>query len=542
MKDFYNILGIPPTATKDEISRSFKKLAVKYHPDKTSDPKHHDLFIVINEAYETLKEEDTRKKYDREMGINRLDNINPNIYTGTSNGFPTSNGKNSNNFFTRHFELRFRSNDIFEDRRDTWEKLRKEAEMKARREKERQLREQELERMRREERRKAEESAKATKAAKEDAEKFRKAAEEELDRLKNQKQEDNDIYSQRKRQAYTARWNQPFKTFSDDVFHSKSRESPDRQKGTEKNDPIIIESEIEVDVEEQDTEEPETDEPGIGGTSEESNESSENGNSANESPPKTNHTHLDDDVEIIDDSEVKQEFKEKQESPNSRNENKKREGEDVLRELFKRRKKDPQKSFLFDDLKDSLKPNIEDVDFQDLLNNLQQQTGSNTNVHPKQNKKQKVSEYSDGTSKAETLFTPINKKQFKNHTGLTMMDFNANSKVMEISPPEPPMIILSGNMTKPVWEGYEKSIKDYQLAFLEYKRKIVTYQMERASRDKELFDIVNEDYSNFEVYERCLEQDAKVLKKYTESMVIFHDTMKLYRCNYNWKRMTNILD
>lgn len=516
MKDFYNILGISPTATKDEISKSFKKLAVKYHPDKTSDPKHHELFIAINEAYETLKEEDTRKKYDRDMGINRLNNINPNIFTPSTGGFPASNPGNINNFFTRHFELKFRGNDIFEERRDTWERLRKEAEMKAKREKE--LREQELERMKQEERRKAEEAAKAAKAAKEDAEKFKKAAEEELDRLRNQKQESDDIYNQRKRQAYTARWNQPFKAFSDDVFQSKSRESPDRQKGNEQSDPIIIESEIEIDVEE----------PEVEAEDESIEKESENTTETNQ--PKTSSSNLDDEIEILDDVEVKKE-----------KETKKREGEDVLRELFKRRKKDPQKSFLFDDLKDSLKPNIEDVDFDDLLNNLQQQKGTKTNPQKKQ-KKQKVSEFSDGTSKAETLFTPINKKQFKNHTGLTMMDFNADSKVMEISPPEPPVIILSGNMTKPVWDGYEQSIKDYQLAFLDYKRKIVTYQMERASRDKELFNIVNEDYANFEVYERCLEQDVKVLKKYTESMVVFHDTMKLYRYNYNWKRMANIMD
>lgn len=69
MSNHYDVLGLTHTATDDEVKKSFKKLAIKYHPDKSSDPRHHELFIKINDAYETLKDPETRKKYDTESGF-----------------------------------------------------------------------------------------------------------------------------------------------------------------------------------------------------------------------------------------------------------------------------------------------------------------------------------------------------------------------------------------------------------------------------------------------------------------------------------------
>lgn len=64
--DYYDVLKVEPTASDREIRKAFKKLALKMHPDKnTGDPNANDKFVEINKIYETLKDPDTRKKYDR---------------------------------------------------------------------------------------------------------------------------------------------------------------------------------------------------------------------------------------------------------------------------------------------------------------------------------------------------------------------------------------------------------------------------------------------------------------------------------------------
>jgi len=69
-KDYYKVLGVPKSATQAEIKKKFRKLAVKYHPDKNKDnPSAEDKFKEINEAYEVLGDEKKRKQYD-ELGAN----------------------------------------------------------------------------------------------------------------------------------------------------------------------------------------------------------------------------------------------------------------------------------------------------------------------------------------------------------------------------------------------------------------------------------------------------------------------------------------
>nr|XP_002740489.1 PREDICTED: dnaJ homolog subfamily C member 10-like [Saccoglossus kowalevskii] len=71
--DYYEILGIQRDANAKDIRRAFKKIALKEHPDKNpDDPLAHEKFLKINRAYEVLKDEELRKKYDRfgEEGLN----------------------------------------------------------------------------------------------------------------------------------------------------------------------------------------------------------------------------------------------------------------------------------------------------------------------------------------------------------------------------------------------------------------------------------------------------------------------------------------
>lgn len=65
-KDYYELLEVNKNASADEIRRSFRKLAMKYHPDRNPDDKEAELkFKEINEAYEVLKDDQKRAAYDR---------------------------------------------------------------------------------------------------------------------------------------------------------------------------------------------------------------------------------------------------------------------------------------------------------------------------------------------------------------------------------------------------------------------------------------------------------------------------------------------
>lgn len=64
-KDYYKILGISRTANDDEIKKAFKKLALKYHPDKNKDPGAEDKFKEVAEAYDVLSDKKKREVFDR---------------------------------------------------------------------------------------------------------------------------------------------------------------------------------------------------------------------------------------------------------------------------------------------------------------------------------------------------------------------------------------------------------------------------------------------------------------------------------------------
>lgn len=62
-RDYYEVLGVRRTASDDEIKKAFRKLAVKYHPDKEGGSE--EKFKEINEAYEVLKDKQKRQRYDQ---------------------------------------------------------------------------------------------------------------------------------------------------------------------------------------------------------------------------------------------------------------------------------------------------------------------------------------------------------------------------------------------------------------------------------------------------------------------------------------------
>ncbi len=68
MKDYYYFLGIPQNASAEDIKKAYRKLSLKYHPDKNDNDKFFsDRFKEIKEAYETLTDTDRRRLYDQNL-------------------------------------------------------------------------------------------------------------------------------------------------------------------------------------------------------------------------------------------------------------------------------------------------------------------------------------------------------------------------------------------------------------------------------------------------------------------------------------------
>src|SRR2546427_12685419 len=65
-RDYYEVLGVGRSATEEEVKRAYRKLAVKFHPDKNPDNPHaEEKFKELGEAYDVLMDPDKRAAYDR---------------------------------------------------------------------------------------------------------------------------------------------------------------------------------------------------------------------------------------------------------------------------------------------------------------------------------------------------------------------------------------------------------------------------------------------------------------------------------------------
>lgn len=81
MKDYYTVLGVSVGASQKEIKDAYRKLALKFHPDKNNGESYFEkMFIQINEAYEILSDVDKRRNYDYKLfavqSKNKQTNIN----------------------------------------------------------------------------------------------------------------------------------------------------------------------------------------------------------------------------------------------------------------------------------------------------------------------------------------------------------------------------------------------------------------------------------------------------------------------------------
>ncbi|MDE6142566.1 MAG: DnaJ domain-containing protein, partial [Muribaculaceae bacterium] len=65
-RDYYEVLGVSKTASADEIKKAYRKMAIKYHPDKNpGDKAAEEKFKEAAEAYDVLSDADKRARYDQ---------------------------------------------------------------------------------------------------------------------------------------------------------------------------------------------------------------------------------------------------------------------------------------------------------------------------------------------------------------------------------------------------------------------------------------------------------------------------------------------
>jgi len=64
-RDYYEVLGVPRKASKEDIKRAYRHLALKYHPDRNKSPEAEEKFKEISEAYAILSDDEKRLQYDQ---------------------------------------------------------------------------------------------------------------------------------------------------------------------------------------------------------------------------------------------------------------------------------------------------------------------------------------------------------------------------------------------------------------------------------------------------------------------------------------------
>ena len=113
-RDYYEILGVSKTASDDEIKKAYRKLAVKYHPDKNPGDKEAEAkFKEINEAHDVLSDKQKRARYDQfgHAGVGGAGNP----FGGGAAGNPFAGGNFNFNGQTFNFDFGGASGSIFDD-------------------------------------------------------------------------------------------------------------------------------------------------------------------------------------------------------------------------------------------------------------------------------------------------------------------------------------------------------------------------------------------------------------------------------------------
>lgn len=635
MSDYYSILGVGRAATTEEIKKQYKKLAIKFHPDKNKEKGAHEKFLLISEAYETLKDDELRQEYNIKNSISRartspyyqqaqqqqqpefgghfLSRFRSDQAFGLGGGAGPGNFKFGNSFrsgssyFSSYFESNSRAYaDYFQrpsksrEKREDPQKVAEDA---------KKMMQEHLERKKAEYLRNA---------------KMRADAEEEHRRKMEQVLRDYtqpSTNSQRrtrngKSEKFQNLWDlntdsgttnthfasvQPGQNSSRPIVVDDDTEEESPGKGnSEASDTkglfgVDVEEGLDVDVDgnvdvdeelgseseddlyqdadsHQNTRETGVSDLGDSLDSEGSNDS-EAAHSNNIEEDENEFFHHDkatnppsEGLNHIEETSFASEADEYPKTPVSEPDvveindtdetGEVREGvpHDTTHSSAKRTKHTRQTSFAlapngakkprlsnYDDMKSSLGTDLNDLDFSDILDNLPGTSKASTNSVPspsrtskmRPSKRPKLAEFTDGLTRALTLFTPVNRFNLRDpsHT-VTVRDLQPKIDLQSLKfLHSPPQLHLQPSTSKEEWEGYSAKMQLYQQKFSAYRKLVLEYQVARFEIDEKCHNIIYSDADSLAVYQQCLTTEYQVMREYDEAFLEFQQATRIFRAN-----------
>ncbi|KAF3986542.1 hypothetical protein FT663_04852 [Candidozyma haemuli var. vulneris] len=567
----YSVLGVSPAASQDEIKRQFKKLAVKYHPDKTDDAKHHEMFLRIRKAYEILIDDVSRRDYDVQNGISvakassssHTDSYNNNFrsHHGFSYYSPgTSYGGGATSYYSffqhnyraytdaakNHFESHERPSRNDDDDAATAAAKLAQKKMKEDMERRRQDQMYEAQRQRQElERRQRERKMR---------EQMEQQLREQRERVREHQQRtrDEESYIRSKVNAQRRQWDNFYEiSESDEEVYEDGQQF---SQGGAEDEPIVVEDEADSSDNFEDCHASPPDGNGHG-------DSTLNGSDTKVKREQGLHTPSAE-PEVV---EVRSNDGESSRSQDKGFSNgpaspKRPLAEDQHGEEFTAHKKHAR-NIDMSDLRSSLGTSIDDTNFKDMLDSLPRSFGTSTSqstngppspgktrkssnsVHKVPNKRTKFGTYSnpdgfsDGRARAETLHTPVNKAPSRRNNSITVTDLSPDFDERRLMfTAEPPTVHVTPDLTTEQWLRYASGIHEYERGFAAFRSAVFEHQNLRFQKDERHHDTIYDDTSCLDAFSNSLFNDMLILQNYGRALQEFRSVVKTFRKNCELKR------